>query len=101
MRIAIVAASIALFFAVFNLNMAGQRESSSTGLLRNGPPIPEKSGVLRKALLLLRQGKTLAAREELSKLLKSRPDDAEIHHQIARSHLMDFHANPDPAQRRI
>src|SRR5262249_54952804 len=93
----ILAAGAALPLALW---MAAQ-EASSTGLLRTGPPLSEKSGPLRKPLLLLRQGKTQEAREELARLLRTTPDDAEVHHQIARSHLMDFYATQDPARKRI
>ena len=40
-------------------------------------PLPEKSGPLRKALLLLRDSKTAEARKELEEQRKQRPDDAE------------------------
>src|SRR5579872_6242201 len=64
-------------------------------------PLPEKSGPLRQALLLLREGKTGEARKELEAQRKLRPDDAEVLYQIARSHLIDFYEQPDPEQRRV
>lgn len=64
-------------------------------------PLPEKSGPLRKAQLLLREGKTAEARRELEALRKSRPNDAELEYQIARSYLMDFYRVQDPNQRRV
>lgn len=83
------------------LPLAGQQEPSSTGLIRAGPPVPESASPLRKALLLLRQDRTQEARQELSLLLKSYPEDAEIHYQIARSHLMDFYTGKDRATSRL
>jgi len=83
------------------LLLAGQQEPSPTGLIRTGPPIPETASPLRKALLLLRQDRTLEARQELTVLLKSHPADAEIHYQIARSYLMDFYAGKDRATSRL
>jgi hypothetical protein len=53
-------------------------------------PLPEKTGLLRKALLLLRESKTAEARKELEEQRKLRPDDAEVLYQIARSYLIDF-----------
>ncbi|MGH9721656.1 MAG: FG-GAP-like repeat-containing protein [Bryobacteraceae bacterium] len=77
------------------------QEASPTGLIRTGPPVPEKQGPLRKALLLLRQDKTGEARAELSRLLKSGADDPEIYFQLARSHLSEFYRTQDPARRRV
>jgi hypothetical protein len=65
------------------------------------PPIPEKTGPLRKAMLLLREGKTAEARKDLEEQRKQRPKDAELIYQIARSHLLDFYRLQDPEQRRI
>ena len=64
-------------------------------------PLPEKTGPLRKALLLLREGKTAEARKELEAQRKQRPNDAEVLYQIARSHLLDFYTLRDPEQRRV
>jgi tetratricopeptide (TPR) repeat protein len=64
-------------------------------------PLPEKSGPLRKALLLLRESKTAEARQELEAQRKLHPADAEILYQIARSYLMDFYRLQAPEQRRI
>jgi tetratricopeptide (TPR) repeat protein len=64
-------------------------------------PLPEKAGPLRKALLLLRNGKTAEARKELEHQRKLRPEDPEVLYQIGRSHLMDFYKEQDPARRRL
>jgi tetratricopeptide (TPR) repeat protein len=64
-------------------------------------PVPEKAGPLRKAQLLLREGKTAEARRELVELRKTRANDADLEYQIARSYLMDFYKLQDPNQRRI
>ena len=63
-------------------------------LLAQDPP-------LRKAQLLLREGKTADARTELESFRKSHPNDAEVLYQIARSYLMDFYQGDDPEKRRI
>src|SRR5690349_24124026 len=47
-------------------------------------PLPEKPGPLRKAQLLLREGKTAEARQELERLRPSYPKDADLLYQIAR-----------------
>jgi tetratricopeptide (TPR) repeat protein len=64
-------------------------------------PLPEKTGPLRKALLLLRESKTAEARKELEEQRKQRPNDAEVLYQIARSYLLDFYRLQDPEQRRV
>ncbi len=64
-------------------------------------PLPEKTGPLAKALMLLREGKTAEARTDLEAQRKLRPNDAEVQYQIARSYLMDFYSGPDPERRRI
>ncbi|HEY1342265.1 MAG TPA: FG-GAP-like repeat-containing protein, partial [Bryobacteraceae bacterium] len=64
-------------------------------------PLVEKTGPLRKALLLLREGKTSEARQELEAQRKQRPADPEVLYQIARSHLLDFYKIQDPEKRRI
>ncbi len=64
-------------------------------------PLPDRSGPLRKALLLLREGKTAEARIELEEQRKLRPNDAEVLYQIARSHLIDFYQQTDPEKRRV
>ena len=64
-------------------------------------PLPEKTGPLRKALLLLRESKTAEARKDLEEQRKQRPGDAEVLYQIARSYLLDFYRLQDPEQRRI
>ena len=64
-------------------------------------PLPEKTGPLRKALLLLRESKTAEARKELDEQRKLRPDDAEVLYQIARSYLIDFYRLKNPDQQRV
>src|SRR5258708_5626199 len=77
---------------VFAPRIAGQR----------GPaPLPQKTGPLNKALLLLREGKTAEARQELEGQRRLRPDDAEVLYQIARSYLMDFYREQEPERRRM
>src|SRR5436190_18717395 len=63
-------------------------------------PLPEKSGPLRKAQLLLRDGKTDEARKELEAQRKQRPNDPEVLYQIARSYLLDFYRLAEPERRR-
>src|SRR5260370_21120830 len=76
---------------VFAPRTAGQRSPA---------PLPEKTGPLNKALLLLREGKTVEARQELEGQRKLRPDDAEVLYQIARSYLIDFYKDHEPERRR-
>jgi tetratricopeptide (TPR) repeat protein len=64
-------------------------------------PVPELAGPLRKASLLIREGKTAEARVELDRLRAAKPDDAEILFQTARSYLSDFYSEEDPERRRI
>ncbi len=64
-------------------------------------PLPEKTGPLRKAMLLLREGNTAEARKELEEQRQLRPNDAEVLYQIARSYLMDFYQIEDPGKRRV
>lgn len=52
---------------------------------------------LDHALILLREGKTQQARQQLQ---TARQDSAEVQYQIARSHLLDFYQLEDPLQRR-
>jgi tetratricopeptide (TPR) repeat protein len=56
---------------------------------------------LRDARLLLREGDTQKARQELHRLQQEDPENAEIWFQIGRSHLLDFYQEADPAKRRI
>ncbi len=95
------AACTAVLLLVCSPHAAGQQQAAPTGLIRSGPPIPDKPSQLRKALLLLRQDKTQEARDELHRLLKSGTTDSEIYHQIARSHLIDFYRHQDPVRRRV
>src|SRR6476646_6111756 len=64
-------------------------------------PLPEKTGPLRKAMLLLRESKTAEARKELEQQRRLHPADAEILYQIARSYLIDFYRLQAPEQRRV
>jgi len=64
-------------------------------------PLPQQTGPLRKAILLIREGKTTEARAELNKQRAARPDDFEVDYQIARSYLADFYGGDDFEKRRI
>ena len=64
-------------------------------------PLPEKTGPLRQALLLLRESKTAEARKELEEQRKQHPDDPEVQYRIARSYLLDFYSLQDPERRRV
>ena len=64
-------------------------------------PLPEQTGPLRKAILLIREGKTAEARQDLERQRAERPDDAEILYQIARSYLSDFYSEEDYERRRV
>jgi len=64
-------------------------------------PLPEKTGPLRQALLLLRESKTAEARKELEEQPKQHPDDPEVQYRIARSYLLDFYSLQDPERRRV
>lgn len=63
-------------------------------------PLPEKTGPLRKAQLLLREGRTDEARRELQRLIQAGAGDAMTWYQVARSYLLDFYSGPDPVKRR-
>ncbi|MBI4905822.1 MAG: VCBS repeat-containing protein [Acidobacteria bacterium] len=63
--------------------------------------LPERTGPMARASMLLREGKTAAARKELDTLRKQNPGNVEVIFQIARSHLADFYKEADPAKRRI
>jgi tetratricopeptide (TPR) repeat protein len=65
------------------------------------PPLPETASPLRKALLLLRESKTDDARKELEEQRRQRPNDPELHYQVARSYLIDFYRLQEPERRRI
>ncbi len=64
-------------------------------------PLPEKTGPLRNALLLLRESKTAEARKDLEAQRRQRPNDPELLYQIARSYLIDFYRLQDPEKRRV
>ena len=63
--------------------------------------MPEKTGPLRKAFLLLRESKTAEARQDLEEQRKQRSNDAEVLYQIARSYLLDFYRLQNAEQRRV
>src|SRR5260370_5257023 len=64
---------------------------------QDAAPLRENTGPLRRAMLLLREGKTVEARNEL----KQRPGDAEVLYQIARSYLIEFYQQQDPQRRTL
>ena len=78
-----------------------QQAADEHGRHKNTPPVAERSTPLKTALDLMRDGKTAEARAVLDSLMKASPGDAEIRHQIARSHLLDFYQGTDSAKRRI
>ncbi len=63
-------------------------------------PLPEKTGPLRKAQLLLREGRTEEARRELQRLIQGGAGDAMTWYQLARSYLLDFYSGTDYGKRR-
>jgi tetratricopeptide (TPR) repeat protein len=63
-------------------------------------PLPRREGPLRKAQLLLREGKTQEARRELERLIQGGRNDAMTWYQLARSYLLDFYSAADAAKRR-
>jgi tetratricopeptide (TPR) repeat protein len=65
------------------------------------PPVKLEESALRVPRMLLREGKTAEARKVLLEMQKTRPDDAEIHFQIGRAHLLDFYTGEDFQKRRI
>jgi tetratricopeptide (TPR) repeat protein len=69
--------------------------------LHPNEPLTQPDPALRKPLLLIRQGKTIEARQELTTLLKTRPGDAEVLYQIARTYLSEFYGNTDPSRGRV
>ncbi len=87
-----------LTFLLLLAQFSQGQNTAPTGLVGGGPPVPSASS---KALALLRQAKTAEARLELERMLRETPDDAELHYQMARSHLMDFYASGDAAARRV
>ncbi|MCS7043860.1 MAG: FG-GAP-like repeat-containing protein [Bryobacteraceae bacterium] len=89
------AAALALAAALLAQHEPGARPG------RPAPaPLPEKSGPLRKAQLLLREGRTEEARRELQRLLQAGAGDAMTWYQLARSYLLDFYSGTDYAKRR-
>lgn len=80
---------------------AKSAQNTKTGLAKQGPALPPPAAGYGKALVLLRQAKTQEARAELNRLLQQRPDDPELHYQVARAHLLDFYSRRDPHERRL
>lgn len=64
-------------------------------------PLQQRTDALRTASLLLREGRTEAARAEINRLIKSGQDNADTWYQLARSYLLDFYTASDPARRRL
>ena len=63
-------------------------------------PLPAREGPLRKAQLLLREGRTDEARRELQRLIQAGRNDAMTWYQLARSYLLDFYSGADYSKRR-
>jgi tetratricopeptide (TPR) repeat protein len=90
------AVAVLLALALLVLALPGQQDQPLSAV-----PLPERQGPLRKAQLLLREGKTAEARKELEAQRRLRPNDAEVLYQIARSHLLDFYRLQEPERRRV
>lgn len=65
------------------------------------PPPQLDSAALRGPRMLLREGKTAKARDELLIIQSESPNDPEIYFQIGRSHLLDFYTGNDIAKRKL
>ncbi|NWF84512.1 MAG: VCBS repeat-containing protein [Bryobacteraceae bacterium] len=67
------------------------------------PDAPMATGPLAEAMTLLRSDKTAEGRRILERLIKEKPQDAELHYQMARSYLLDFYkeGGGDPAKGRV
>ncbi len=63
----------------------------------SAPPPARQSGPIGE---LLRRSKTEEARKEITRRLQESPGDAELYYQLARSYLLDFYENGDPAKAR-
>jgi tetratricopeptide (TPR) repeat protein len=85
--------------AALALVLVAQQHHDQTPLAE--VPLPERSGPLRNATLLLREGKTEEARRDLEQQRKARPNDPDLLYQIARSYLLDFYRVDDPEKRRV
>ncbi|HSU69682.1 MAG TPA: FG-GAP-like repeat-containing protein [Tepidisphaeraceae bacterium] len=88
-----------LLLALIAFTLLAQQQHEHEPLMTT--PVPEKAGPLRKAQLLLREGKTAEARKDLEQQRKERPNDADLLFQIARSYLIDFYQVADAEKRRI
>ena len=95
------AAAGALLLAAwpFAPRIAGQQDRQERGFPPS--PLPEKTGALRHAMMLLREGKTSEARKELEERRKQRPGDGEVLYQIARSYLIEFYQQQEPQRRTL
>ena len=95
------AAAAALLLAAwpFAPRITGQQDRQERGFPAS--PLPEKTGALRHAMMLLREGKTSEARKELEERRKQRPGDGEVLYQIARSYLIEFYQQQEPQRRTL
>ncbi|MDW8353243.1 MAG: FG-GAP-like repeat-containing protein [Bryobacterales bacterium] len=55
-----------------------------------------RAGAPPQVVTLIQEGRTQEARAEIQRLLQSRPGDAELYYQLARTHLHDFYAAGGP-----
>jgi tetratricopeptide (TPR) repeat protein len=86
--------------AVLAAGFAAQHGAPQPGKTPQPAPLPVREGPLRKAQMLLREGKTEEARRELQRLLQAGNNDAMTWYQLARSYLLDFYSGTDSAKRR-
>jgi len=81
--------------AILAAALAAQHGPAQPGQPRQPAPLPQREGPLRKAQLLLREGKTEEARRELQRLIQAGRNDAMTWYQLARSYLLDFCSGTD------
>ena len=93
------AAAVLLAALPFAPRITGQQDRQERGF--PAAPLPEKTGALRHAMMLLREGKTSEARKELEERRKQRPGDGEVLYQIARSYLIEFYQQQEPQRRTL
>jgi tetratricopeptide (TPR) repeat protein len=86
--------------AILAAALAAQHGPAQPGQRRQPAPLPQREGPLRKAQLLLREGKTEEARRELQRLVQAGNHDAMTWYQLARSYLLDFYSGTDYSKRR-
>ncbi len=89
-------AALSLLAAAF----AAQHGPAQPGQKHQPAPLPAREGPLRKAQLLLREGRTEEARRELQRLIQAGNQDAMTWYQLARSYLLDFYSGTDYSKRR-